>query len=81
MRRCTLVVIVDVGQFQGVVVAAGDDGAESAEEIEGFEFGVDEGEDAVVRGHSACFLFVRFFSRCRWFMRQNLIGLNEKFLR
>ena len=50
-------VVVDVDELEGVVIAAGDDGAKGTEEIEGFEVGVDEGEDAVVRGH---FLFRRW---------------------
>ena len=46
--------VVDVDELEGVVVVAGEDGAEGAEEVERFEVGVDEGEDAMVRGH---FLF------------------------
>ena len=43
--------VVDVDEFEGVVIAAGDDGAQGTEEIERFEVGVDEGEDAMVRSH------------------------------
>ena len=43
--------VVDVDELEGVVVVAGEDGAEGAEEVEGFEVGEEEGEDAVVRGH------------------------------
>ena len=46
--------VVDVDELEGVVIAAGDDGAEGTEEIERFEVGVDEGEDAVLRGHFFC---------------------------
>ena len=49
--------VVDVDELEGVVVVAGEDGAEGAEEVERFEVGEEEGEDAVVRGHFSFFFF------------------------
>ena len=53
-----MVGVVDVDEFEGVVVAAGEDGAEGTEEVEGFEVGVDEGEQAVILGNFFSFFFL-----------------------
>lgn len=80
--RCSQV--VDVDQFERVIVAARDNGAQGAEEIEGFEFVEDEREDVVMRGHFYLFLLLLlpfFFKNLREFASQKCLKQHHRFAR